>query len=171
MCIRDRPDPDRARCDGLRLGRVVTGTIWCSLNSSCLVWPRFLRGSFARWIQVHPAAQASTFFLRAAAGQVGEAELSGETLKRNESNCVLVSFLQGRRSVGVASTRTLWFRNASTLVPLQRALMNSLRRKRRAVQSSSMATERTVSKPASLSAAQPVSRLKSHLNFFEVPLG
>lgn len=54
---------------------------------------------------------------------------------------------------------------------LQRVLMNSLRRKRRALQSSSMAMARTVSKPWDLSLSQPVSRLKSHLYFFDVPLG
>ncbi len=53
----------------------------------------------------------------------------------------------------------------------QRDLMYSTRRKRRAVQSSSMAMARTVSKPAAFKAFQPVSRLKSHLYFFDVPLG
>ena len=40
--------------------------------------------------------------------------------------------------------------------------MNSTRLKRSADQSSSIATWRTVTKPVSRSAVQPVSRLKSH---------
>src|SRR5580704_15851058 len=50
-------------------------------------------------------------------------------------------------------------------------LMNSTRRKRVADQSSSIATARTGSKPASPSACQPRSRLISLLYFFDVPLG
>src|SRR5271166_4695902 len=49
--------------------------------------------------------------------------------------------------------------------------MNSFRRKRSAVQSSSMATARTVSNPSFFSDAHPVSRLKSQVYFFDVPLG
>jgi hypothetical protein len=59
----------------------------------------------------------------------------------------------------------------SISVLFSRALMYSTRRKRSAVQSSSMATARTVSNPAAFRASHPVSRLKSHVYFFDVPLG
>ena len=49
-------------------------------------------------------------------------------------------------------------------------LMCSTRLNRSADQSSSMATARTVSKPASFNRLQPVSRLKSHWYFFDAPL-
>ena len=49
--------------------------------------------------------------------------------------------------------------------------MNSARRKRFADQSSSIATSRTVSKPASPSGVQPVCMLKSHESRFDVPFG
>jgi hypothetical protein len=49
--------------------------------------------------------------------------------------------------------------------------MNATRRKRLPVQSSSMATIRTGSKPASPSAVLPVSRLISLVYFFDVPFG
>jgi hypothetical protein len=50
-------------------------------------------------------------------------------------------------------------------------LINSTRLKRTADQSSSMATILTGSKPAAPMPAQPLSRLNSHLYFFEVPFG
>ena len=50
-------------------------------------------------------------------------------------------------------------------------LMNSARRKRNADQSSSIATMRTGSNPASPIDAQPVSRLNSQVYFFELPFG
>ena len=59
----------------------------------------------------------------------------------------------------------------SISVLFSRALMYSTRRKRSAVQSSSMATARTVSNPRDCRASHPVSRLKSHVYFFDVPLG
>ena len=43
-------------------------------------------------------------------------------LDRNQSICVLLSFVQGRRSLMVASTRRLWLRDTSTLVPLSTAI-------------------------------------------------
>ena len=56
--------------------------------------------------------------------------------------------------------------------PIQlRDLMNSARRNRSAVQSSSIATCRTVSKPSFFSTAQPVSRLNSQVYLREVPFG
>ena len=57
------------------------------------------------------------------------------------------------------------------VLPLLLDLMYAIRRKRSADQSSSIATCRTVSKPASRSTSQPVSRLKSQRYRFEVPLG
>src|SRR5271157_3439554 len=59
----------------------------------------------------------------------------------------------------------------SLFVLFSRGLMYSTRRKRRAVQSSSMEMARTESKPAARRASHPVSRLKSHSYFFDVPLG
>src|SRR5690348_17970239 len=53
----------------------------------------------------------------------------------------------------------------------RRDLMNSTRRNRSAVQSSSIATCRTVSKPSFFSTAQPVSRLNSQVYLREVPFG
>jgi hypothetical protein len=50
-------------------------------------------------------------------------------------------------------------------------LMYSARRNLSPLQSSSIATARTVSNPAAFSLSQPLSRLKSHFSFFEVPLG
>jgi len=50
-------------------------------------------------------------------------------------------------------------------------LMNSTRRNLSADQSSSIATARTVSKPAFRNSSQPVSRLKSHWYFLEVLFG
>jgi len=44
--------------------------------------------------------------------------LTFSRLERNQSNYILLSFVQGRRSLGVASTLTLRFRDTSTLVPL-----------------------------------------------------
>src|SRR5271157_3659556 len=59
----------------------------------------------------------------------------------------------------------------SLFVLFSRGLMYSTRRKRRAVQSTSMEMARTESKPAARRASHPVSRLKSHSYFFDVPLG
>ena len=53
----------------------------------------------------------------------------------------------------------------------RRDLMNSTRRNRSAVQSSSIATCRTVLKPSFFSTAQPVSRLNSQVYLREVPFG
>ena len=50
-------------------------------------------------------------------------------------------------------------------------LMNSARRKRRADQSSSIATMRTGSKPASPIDGHPLSRLNSQVYFFELFFG